>query len=82
MTVDAALKAIATRPADRWNLDGFGETWDMETCAEVLADEVDRLRDVIYRAKDCLETWDTTDSARWVYGALAHLQAAEAAAKK
>ena len=50
MTVDEALTVLATRPAERSKLDGYREEWDEETCAEVLAEEVERLRELVHAA--------------------------------
>lgn len=47
MTVNEALKRINMHPADRCRMDGYFDEWDEETCAYILADEIERLRNAI-----------------------------------
>lgn len=54
MTVDEALERIYTRPAERCWMDGYFDEWDEETCAYVLAEDIDRLRKAIKQHKSNL----------------------------
>jgi hypothetical protein len=47
MTAEEALRYARMRRTDLYREDGFEESWGHETIAEVLADEVERLRKVI-----------------------------------
>ena len=47
LTPDIAIQAIRTRPAERWALHGYGKDWTEGEVAEVLGDEVERLREQV-----------------------------------
>jgi uncharacterized protein related to proFAR isomerase len=50
MTIEEALRYARMRRTDLYSEDGFEESRDHETIAEVLAAEVERLRALVYIA--------------------------------
>lgn len=67
MTPQQAIDYARMRTADLYKIEGFGESWDHSTLAEVLADEVERLGELVETMLAALELSvdDCMDAGSW-----------------